>query len=212
MFQFCTCAGNGLCRSGDMPLPDDKGWAPYVHRKLWWFLDSLQWRHNERDGVSNHQRLDCLLKRLFRCRSKKTPKLRITGLCEGNPPATGGFLSQRASNAEKASHLMTSSYEHKMMWSSHFKTVAHAHWGRVTHIWVSKLTTSASDNSLSLGRRQPIIWTNAGILLIETLWTKLNEILNEIHRFSFMKRHLKMSSAKWLPFCLDLNVLTCVTL
>ena len=50
---------------------------------------TLQWRNNERDGVSNHRRLDCLLNRLFRCRSKKTSKL--TGLCEGNSPATGEF-------------------------------------------------------------------------------------------------------------------------
>ena len=46
---------------------------------------ALQWRHNERDGVSNHRRLACLLKRLFRRRLKKTSKLRLTGLCEGNP-------------------------------------------------------------------------------------------------------------------------------
>ena len=64
---------------------------------------SLQWRHNERDGVSNNQRLDCLLNRLFRRRSKKTPELRATGLCEGNSPVTGEFPSQRASNAENVS-------------------------------------------------------------------------------------------------------------
>ena len=33
---------------------------------------SLQWRHNGRDSVSNHQPHDCLLNRLFRRRSKKT--------------------------------------------------------------------------------------------------------------------------------------------
>ena len=44
---------------------------------------TLQLRHNERDGVSNHRRFDCLLNRLFRCRSKKTSKLRVTGLCGG---------------------------------------------------------------------------------------------------------------------------------
>ena len=60
---------------------------------------TLQWRHNERDGVSNHWRLDYLLNRLFRP-DKKTSKLRVTGLCEGNPSVTGGFSSQRASNAE----------------------------------------------------------------------------------------------------------------
>ena len=49
-------------------------------------IRSLQWRHNERDSVSNHQPHDCLLNRLFRRRSKKTSKLRVTGLCVGNSP------------------------------------------------------------------------------------------------------------------------------
>ena len=49
-------------------------------------LCSLQWRHNGRDSVSNHQPHDCLLNRLFRRRSKKTSKLRVTGLCAGNSP------------------------------------------------------------------------------------------------------------------------------
>ena len=47
---------------------------------------SLHWRHNDHDGVSNHQPHGCLLNRLFRRRSKKTPKLRVTGLCVGNSP------------------------------------------------------------------------------------------------------------------------------
>ena len=56
---------------------------------------TLQWRHIERDGVSNHQPHDCLLNRLFRRRSKKTAKLRVTGLlCEGNSSVTDGFPSQ----------------------------------------------------------------------------------------------------------------------
>ena len=67
------------------------------------FLDNriLQWRHNERDAVSNHQRLNCCFNRLFRRRSKKTSKFHVTGLCEGNPPVTGGFPSQRVSDVEK---------------------------------------------------------------------------------------------------------------
>ena len=64
---------------------------------------SLQWRHNGRDGVSNHQPHDCLLNRLFRRRSKKTSKLRGTGLCAGNSPVTGEFPAQMASNAENVS-------------------------------------------------------------------------------------------------------------
>ena len=81
------------------------------------------------------------------------------------------------------------------------------HWGRVTHICVSKLTVIASDNGLSPGRRQAIIWNNDGILLIWPLGTNFSEILIEIHSFSFRKMRLKVSSAKWWPFCLGLNVL-----
>ena len=81
------------------------------------------------------------------------------------------------------------------------------HWGRLTHICVGKLTTIGSDNGLSPGRRQAIIWTNAGILLIWPLGTNFNEILIGIQTFSFKKMHLKMSSAKCRPFCLSLNVL-----
>ena len=64
---------------------------------------TLQWRHNERDGVSNHRHLDCLLNCLFRHKWKKTLRLRVAGLCEGNSPVTGVFPEQRASNAENVS-------------------------------------------------------------------------------------------------------------
>ena len=63
----------------------------------------LQWRHNGRDGVSNHQPCHCLFNRLFRRRSKKYSKLRVTGLCAGNSPVTGELPAQMASNAENAS-------------------------------------------------------------------------------------------------------------
>ena len=81
------------------------------------------------------------------------------------------------------------------------------HWGRVTHKCVSKLTIIVSNNGLSLGRRQAIIWNNVGILLIGPLGINFSEILIEIYTFSFKKMHLKMSSGKWRPFCLGLNVL-----
>ena len=64
------------------------------------------------------------------------------------------------------------------------------HWGRVTPIYVSKLTMNGSDNS----RRRAITWTIAGILLIWNLGTNFSEILKEIHKSSFKKMHLKMSS------------------
>ena len=64
---------------------------------------SLQWHHDGHDSVSNHQPHDCLLKRLFRRRSKKTSELRVTGLCAGNSPGTGEFPAQMASYAENVS-------------------------------------------------------------------------------------------------------------
>ena len=64
---------------------------------------ALLWRHNGHHGVSNHQPHECLLNRLFKRRSKKTSKLRVTGLCVGNSPGTGEFPAQMASNAEKIS-------------------------------------------------------------------------------------------------------------
>ena len=96
---------------------------------------------------------DCLLNRLFRCRSKKTSKLRVTGLCAGNSPVTGKFPPQRASNAENVS----------IWWRHH-------------------------------AARCP------AMLLIGPLGTNFSEILIGIQTFSFMKMHLKMSSAKWRPF------------
>ena len=79
---------------------------------------SLRWRHSERDGVSKHQLHDCLFNRLFRRRSKKTSKLRVTGLCAGNSPVTGEFPAHMASNAESVS-----------IWWRHHVFGAVARWG-----------------------------------------------------------------------------------
>ena len=93
-----------------------------------------------------------------------------------------------------------------------FENTRLTHWGRVTHICAGKLTNIGSDNDLSPGRRQAIIWTNAGKLLIEPLGTNFSETLIGIQSFSFKKMRLKMSSAKWRPFCLGLNVLNSVAI
>ena len=82
------------------------------------------------------------------------------------------------------------------------------HWGRVTHICGSKPNIIGSNNGLSSGHRQAIIWTKAGILLIWPLGTNFSEILLGIHTFSFRKMPLKRFSAKRQPCCLGLNVLT----
>ena len=78
------------------------------------------------------------------------------------------------------------------------------HWGRMTHIGIGILTIIASDNGLLPGQHQDIIWTNAGISLIGT---NFSEILIKILTFSFEKMCSKVSSAKYWPFCLGLNVL-----
>ena len=78
----------------------------------------------------------------------------------------------------------------------------------MTHICVSKITIIGLDNDLSPGRRHAIIWTNARILFIGPLGTNHCQSVIGIQTFSFKKMHLKLSSAKWRPFCLGLNVLT----
>ena len=97
-----TCA---MCRNRRVMKPllniFQKVWRR--SNKQWPCGIALRWRHNGCDGVSNHQPHDCLLNRLFRHRSKKISKLRVTGLCAGNSPVTGEFPAQRASNAEDSS-------------------------------------------------------------------------------------------------------------
>ena len=85
----------------DLVAPVKCGWFQRFNRyhvSMWFpcgfiwliypYLSASQWRHNGRDGFANHQPHDCLLKRFFRRRSKKTSKLRVTDLCEGNSPVT----------------------------------------------------------------------------------------------------------------------------
>ena len=81
----------------------------------------------------------------------------------------------------------------------------------VACLCLDNLSINVSDNGLSLGKRQAIIWTNAG-MLIRPWGTNFSEILiEEIHIFSFKKMHLKMTSGKWWPICLGPNVLTMST-
>ena len=87
-----------------------------------------------------------------------------------------------------------------------FNSLRRSEWA--THICVSKLPIIGSDNGLSHGWCQAIMWNNAGLLLIEPLGTNFGEIINEIYTFPFKKMHFKMASGKWQrPFCFGLNVL-----
>ena len=125
---------------------------------------------------------------------RRTPQI-----CAASPASTTrekGFVSL----SDRTSY-------HEFLKSLEAAWFALTYWGRVTHICVSNLTIIVSDNGLSPGRRQAIIWNNAGILSIGLVGTNFSEILIEILTFSFKKMRLKVSSAKWRPFCLGLNVL-----
>ena len=143
-------------------------------------VKASQWRHNGRDGVSNHQPRHCLLNLLYTRRSKKTSKLRVTGLCAGNSPVTGEFPTQIASNAENVS----------ILWRHHVLRAgegSHSHSGRslgrdagaddVTVSGVSQLSIVTSiplhdDRAVpSLQKHQrseryPRIWCNVTSLVV----------------------------------------------
>ena len=87
-------------------------------------LYTLQWRHNEHDGIWNYQPQDCLLSRLFRHRSKEISKLCVTGLCEGNSLVTSEFPAQRTSNVENVSIWWC---HHVPMW---------IYWINVSESWI----------------------------------------------------------------------------
>ena len=80
-------------------------------------------------------RHDCLLKRLFRRRSKETSKLRVTGLCAGNTPVTGEFPAQRASNAENVS----------IWWRHH--TIINKNFAHVVTIYLNCLSLNYRNSS-----------------------------------------------------------------
>ena len=137
-FIFCSHLGKKWTRLsifhvtssplfGTKPFPD--GTKPLPKMTLWW-------RHNEHDGVSNHQPHDCLLNCLFRHRSKKTSKLCVTGLCEGNSQVTDEFPTQKASNVENSS-----------IWWRHYE-----YW-----LIISKIHWHSSDMAISQGIPQPPI-------------------------------------------------------
>ena len=85
---------------------------------------SLHWRHNDHDGISNHQPHGCLLNRVFRRRSKKTSKLRVNGLCAGN--STGRWIPRTKGQLRgKCFHLITSSCiaENKLLVGDHLSEI-----------------------------------------------------------------------------------------
>ena len=137
----------------------------------------LQWRHNGRDGVSNHQPHDCLLNRLFRRRSKKTSKLRVTGLCVGNSPVTGEFPAQKACSAENVSiwwrhrscHTLAVEH-HAYIWqvSPQLSELLECDWNNLTRIFArSRIVLSEKFTNGALVPPNPA-------LCISSLWWVFN--------------------------------------
>ena len=151
---------------------------------------------------SQHLQMDCLPINTFELRQKfhwslflpmgsifkESPLAQVMAWCQVNTWTNDDYML-RHHTASLGHHYLT-------------------HWGQMMHTCVRKLTIIGSDNGLSPGLRQAIIWTNARIFLIGHLVTNFKEISSRIHSFSFKKIHLKMSSGKRCPFCLSLNVLT----
>ena len=119
---------------------------------FWWasnqtpcqkIIATLRWRHNGRDSVSNHQPHDYSLNRLCRRRSKKTSKLRVTGLCAGKSPGTGEFSAQMASNAQNVS-----------IWWRHHELA-----------WILSWVCL-----INLGYRKPFTWSRRGDNIQNCCW------------------------------------------
>ena len=146
VLQICTDHGSGTAvhcakLKNDRAISYRKRYFTSELSSVCWILENinpvfisitLYWRHNERHGVPNHRRLDYLLKRLLKRRSKETWKLRVTGHCEGNPPVS-------TSNTENVSFW----WSHHELQSNltNFNTVWRPSWYLViaTHLktWVN---------------------------------------------------------------------------
>ena len=147
----CTCNWISNTRKisiNDGLKPEEINFPDKNGRRLFWYINcyrktdqmcvlfykiqiTLLWRHNDQGGVSDHQLQDCLLSRLFRRRSKKTSKIRVTGLCVGNSPETGEFRAQMVSNAEYAS-IWWRHHVVGIRWSVFQITIFHEWDGRLT--------------------------------------------------------------------------------
>ena len=131
---------------------------------------SLQRHRNVRVGGSNHWRLDWLLNRVFRRRSKKTSKLRVTGLCAGNSPMTGEFPTHRASHMENVS----------IWWRLHIE---------LTILMVTMATRAARTVSIlnfGLGGRATEFWTGARLDSLFVSWLTL---LQRMRSFSYLNNY-----------------------
>ena len=135
----------------------------------------LQWRHNWRDNVSNHQPHHCLLNRSFRLRSKKTSTLRVTALRAGNSLVTGKFPAQMARNAENISiwwrHHVTDTYR---LWQYLWRGKGgHMKANEDQHIHFLDITEVGYFNSCVAYNRH--LSMNLYVLLTNPTWTTISQ-------------------------------------
>ena len=163
---------------------------------------TLHWCHNERDGISNHQPQDCLVNHLFWCRSKKTSKLRVTGLCVGNSLGTSEFPAQMASNTEIVS----------IWWHHHNEVEIHNEEGLLscTPVFINVAIMFNKQASLS----QKLVHTlgqvlgipNSSLFFFFSKYT-LVTLQNEIE----CNRHIQGCLWRWGVGCLTwVEILTCI--
>ena len=110
-------------------------------------LPSLRWRHNGCYRVSIHQPHHCLLNRLFGRKSRKTSKLRVTGLCAENSPGTGEFPAQMASYAEDVSIWWRHHDQHQTTTIIRITDNGRRLWKRFPYYW-SFVRVSTGDTQI----------------------------------------------------------------
>ena len=137
---------------------------------------SLHWRHNGRDCVSNHQPYDCLLNRLFRRRSKKTSKLRVTGLCEGNSPVLGEFSAQMASDTENVS----------IWWRHHIASIG---------VSIAEIMQSHVINGIFSTDRMPSLYWNGSLVTNQHWYKSLSR--EQLNNTQWLLHHMINSMKSW---------------
>ena len=150
----------------------------------------LRWRHNGHDGVSNHQSPHCLLNRLYECRSKKTSKFRVTGLCAGNSLGTGEFPAQMVSNAENAS----------IWWRHHVDPIETPFWALFHRIQIWLEISLISIWFLA-------IWLSQIFAYAMTAWLSMHvqKLTNQILKKVWMRENVQNREVQSLPTHLVLS-------
>ena len=164
-----------------------------------YFLQTLPWRHNDHDGVSNHQPHGCLLNRLFRRISKKTSKLRVTGLCVGNSPGPmnsphkGPVTRKMFPFDDVIMNCVCCMKERRSLW-------AKTHCGRVTPCGVVDLDELWFRRSLGVWRQHVITWTSVNLSSIWFCAIHIKAVWYAILKISVTENCENITRLKFQPY------------